>query len=131
MRRLRAARILSNGCRTTIVERANRFARDLIVKETGFAMLKGQGVALIAADSPDAFQDDTPTAELIRQILGAVSEFEKSMIVAKLKGPEAYDWREGGGEKNVPRIVPRSGCTCEEAAPLLRERPSLLPERNI
>jgi hypothetical protein len=37
-------------------------------------------------DSPTSFLDDTPTARLIRQVLGAVSEFEKAMLVAKLKG---------------------------------------------
>ena len=79
-------RIASNGVRTILVETANRFARDLIVQETGFALLKERGVDLIAADKPDAFLDDTPTATLIRQVLGAVSQFEKAMIVTKLKG---------------------------------------------
>ena len=41
---------------------------------------------MIAADSPDAFLDDTPTAVMIRQILGSVSQFEKAMLVAKLRG---------------------------------------------
>src|SRR5215217_6520925 len=45
-------RIASDGVRVIIVETANRFARDLIVQETGFAMLQEQGVELIAADSP-------------------------------------------------------------------------------
>jgi DNA invertase Pin-like site-specific DNA recombinase len=79
-------RINANGVQTIIVETANRFARDLIVHETGFALLKERGVDLIAADKPDAFLDDTPTANLIRQVLGAVSEFEKAMVVSKLKG---------------------------------------------
>src|SRR5215213_2861432 len=39
-------RIASDGVRVIIVETANRFARDLIVQETGFAMLKEQGVEL-------------------------------------------------------------------------------------
>jgi DNA invertase Pin-like site-specific DNA recombinase len=42
--------------------------------------------SLVAADSPSSFLDDTPTSKLIRQILGAVSEFDKAMVVAKLKG---------------------------------------------
>src|SRR5215216_1310364 len=79
-------RIASNGVRVIIVEIANRFARDLIVQETGYTMLKAQGIELIAADKPDAFLDDTPTAILIRQVLGAVSQFEKAMVVTKLKG---------------------------------------------
>jgi DNA invertase Pin-like site-specific DNA recombinase len=80
------AHIAGNGVRTIIVEAASRFARDLIVQETGFARLQSLGVTLVAADSPNAFLDDTPTAQLIRQILGAVSQFEKAMLVAKLKG---------------------------------------------
>jgi DNA invertase Pin-like site-specific DNA recombinase len=80
------ARIASNGVRTIIVETANRFARDLMVQEVGFAMLRDLGVTLIAADSPSSFLDDGPTSKLIRQILGAVSEFDKAMTVAKLKG---------------------------------------------
>jgi DNA invertase Pin-like site-specific DNA recombinase len=80
------AHIAGNGVSTIIVETASRFARDLIVQETGFAQLQSLGVTLVAADSPNAFLDDTPTAQLVRQILGAVSQFEKAMLVAKLKG---------------------------------------------
>ncbi len=106
------ARIAGNGVRTIIVETANRFARDLMVQEVGFAMLRDLGVTLIAADSPASFLDDGPTSKLIRQILGAVSEFDKAMTVAKLKGArdrvrrtrgkcegrKAYAEREGGQE---------------------------------
>jgi DNA invertase Pin-like site-specific DNA recombinase len=52
--------IAGNGARTIIVETANRFARDLIVQETGHRMLKDKGIEIIAADSPTAFVDDTP-----------------------------------------------------------------------
>ena len=70
-------RLLSNGVRTIVVETANRFARDLIVQEIGYAMLKERGIELIATDKPDAFLDDTPTAVLIRQVLGAVSQIRE------------------------------------------------------
>ena len=80
------AHIAGNGVRTIVVETANRFARDLMVQEVGFAMLRDLGITLIAADSPSSFLDDGPTSKLIRQILGAVSEFDKAMTVAKLKG---------------------------------------------
>jgi DNA invertase Pin-like site-specific DNA recombinase len=80
------AHIAGNGVRTIIVENATRFARDLIVQEIGFKFLQDLGIKLIAADSPDAFLDDTPTATMVRQILGAVSQFEKAGLVAKLKG---------------------------------------------
>lgn len=80
------ARLMGNGCRTIIVETANRLARDLMVQETAYAMLKAQEIELIAADAPGMFLDDGPTAKLIRQILGAVAEFDKAMTVAKLRG---------------------------------------------
>jgi DNA invertase Pin-like site-specific DNA recombinase len=78
--------IAGNGVRTILVETASRFARDLIVQETGWRLLRDAEINLIAADSPEAFLDDTPTAVMIRQILGSVSQFEKAMLVAKLKG---------------------------------------------
>ena len=52
-------RLLGNGIRTILVETASRFARDLIVQETGFEMLKARGIDLIAVDSPDSFVADT------------------------------------------------------------------------
>jgi DNA invertase Pin-like site-specific DNA recombinase len=82
----RLVRITGNGVRVIIVETANRFARDLIVQETGYKRLAAEGITLIAADSPAQFTDDTPTATLIRQILGAVAQFDKAMTVAKLRG---------------------------------------------
>jgi DNA invertase Pin-like site-specific DNA recombinase len=80
------AAIAGNGVRTIVVETANRFARDLFVQLTGHRMLRELGVELIAADSPGAFVEDTPTATLVRNVLGAVAEFEKASLVAKLKG---------------------------------------------
>jgi DNA invertase Pin-like site-specific DNA recombinase len=80
------AHIAGNGVRHVIVETSSRFARDLIVQETGWKFLQDMGITLIAADSPDAFLDSTPTATMVRQILGAVSQFEKAALVAKLKG---------------------------------------------
>lgn len=89
-------RVASNGVRTIIVETANRFARDLIVQETGFRMLRDLGIELIAADSPGSFIEDTPTAALIRQVLGAVAQFEKAALVAKLKGARDRKRRDTG-----------------------------------
>src|SRR5271154_544794 len=75
---------MSNGARTIIVESPDRFARDLAVQLAGHDMLRARGVTLIPASSPSFFVEDTPTAVLVRQVLGAVSEFEKATLVAKL-----------------------------------------------
>ena len=74
------SRIQGNGVRLVLVENASRFARDLMTQE--FQRL---GVKLVACDSPEAFLDGGPTSIMVRQILGAVSQFEKAGIVAKLK----------------------------------------------
>src|SRR6516162_4166889 len=77
-------RLMSNGARTIIVESPDRFARDLMVQLAGHDMLKARGVTLIAASAPMHFIEETPTAILVRQVLGAIAEFEKMTLVAKL-----------------------------------------------
>src|SRR5271165_2895712 len=77
-------RLMSNGARTIIVESPDRFARDLMVQLAGHDMLKEKGITLIAASAPTFFVEDTPTAVLVRQVLGAVAQFEKATTVAKL-----------------------------------------------
>lgn len=102
------AYMAGNGARMIIVENASRFARDLIVQETGYMMLKSQGMMLIASDDPDAFTNDTPTAVLIRQILGAVSQFEKANLVAKMKSARDRQRAATGrceGPKQAPEIA--------------------------
>jgi DNA invertase Pin-like site-specific DNA recombinase len=102
-------RIEGNGMRTIIVETASRFARDLMVQEVGHAKLCERGIDLIAADSPGSFIDDTPTAKLVRQVLGAISEFDKAMTVAKLRGARERKRREVGkceGRKSHAELRP-------------------------
>ena len=77
-------RLASNGAKTIIVESPDRFARDLAVQLAGHDMLKGLGISIIPASAPDFFTEDTPTAILVRQVLGAIAQFEKASAVAKL-----------------------------------------------
>ena len=119
------ARIAGNGVRTIIVETANRFARDLMVQEVGFAMLRDLGVTLIAADSPSSFLDDGPASKLIRQILGAVSEFDKAMTVAKLKGARDRARRERGKCEGRKSYAERDGGQELIALARLLRRPDL------
>jgi DNA invertase Pin-like site-specific DNA recombinase len=88
--------IAGNGVRTVLVETANRFARDLIVQETGYRFLQAQGIELVAVNSPMVFLDDTPTAALIRQTLGAVAQFEKAALVSRLAAARKRLGRPGG-----------------------------------
>src|SRR6476660_5465713 len=77
-------RLAANGAKTTIVESPDRFARDLAVQLAGHDMLKALGIAIIPASAPDFCTEDTPTAVLVRQVLGAIAQFEKASSVAKL-----------------------------------------------
>ncbi len=84
-------RVLSNGVRVVLVEQASRLARDLIQGELILRELRDAGLVVIAADSGADLSagSDEPTAKLIRQVLGAVSEFEKSALVSKLRAARA------------------------------------------
>src|SRR3954465_6715417 len=116
-------RIEGNGVRTIIVETASRFARDLMVQEVGYAMLRERGIELIAADSPTSLIEDTPTARLIRQVLGAVAEFDKAMTVAKLRGARERKRATGAkveGRKSHGELRPT---VVAEAKRLRRKRP--------
>jgi len=102
-------RLATNGAKTIIVESPDRFARDLAVQLAGHDMLKAQGIALVPASSPDFFIEDTPTAVLVRQVLGAIAEFEKASTVAKLAAARARK-REATGK-------------CEGRKPLIELKP--------
>ncbi len=94
-------------------------------------MLRQQGVDLIAADSPASFVDDTPTAALIRQVLGAVAQFEKAALVAKLKGARDRQRRERGkseGRKSHAELRPE---VVAEAKRLRRASPKTGERRSL
>ena len=77
--------LAGNGAQIVLVENASRFARDLAVQIAGHDLMKARGYELIPVDAPDYFTDETPTAVMVRQILGAVAQFEKASLVQKLR----------------------------------------------
>lgn len=72
-----------------VVERMDRLARDLMVSEFLLAECRRRGLKVYAADQGAcidmAAEGADPTRVLIRQILGALAQWEKSMLVSKLK----------------------------------------------
>ena len=74
-----------NKVSTIVFESACRMSRDLITMETGFQYLTSLGYKLISVSNPDTFIEDTPTSTMIRQVLGVISQFEKSNLVKKLQ----------------------------------------------
>ncbi len=79
--------IESDGVEIVLVERADRLARDLMVSEIILGQFRDLGIQVISADSGVdlTVNDEDPTRTLIRQVLGAVAQFEKSVIVLKLR----------------------------------------------
>jgi hypothetical protein len=47
------------------------------VQLAGHDTLKGLGIDFIPASAPDFCTEDTPTAVLVRRVLGAIAQFEK------------------------------------------------------
>ena len=94
-------RLAADGAKTIIMESPDRFARDLAVQLAGHDMLKALGIAIIPASAPDFFTEDTPTAVLVRQVLGAIAQFEKASAVAKLAAARKRK-REGRCEGRKP-----------------------------
>ena len=89
-------RIAGNGVRVILVESPDRFARDLAVQLAGHDYLRSLGVELVPASAPDFFTEDTPTAVLVRQVLGAIAQFEKASLVAKLRAARERKVAAGG-----------------------------------
>ena len=75
-------RLAANGVKTIIVESPDR--SPVTSPYAGHDMLKELGLSIIPASAPDFFTEDTPTAVLVRQVLGAIAQFEKASAVAKL-----------------------------------------------
>ena len=77
--------LAADGVKLILIEGLNRLARDLMVQETIIGDLRKRGFDLVSVTEPDLLQND-PTRILMRQIFGAIAQYEKAMIVAKLRG---------------------------------------------
>lgn len=75
----------ANGVRLVLIEGLHRLARDLMVQESIIHDLKRNDFEIVSVQEPDLCSDD-PSRKLMRQIMGAFSEYEKTMIVSKLRG---------------------------------------------
>ena len=79
-------RVKAENIEIVLVENATRLARDLMVSEIILQELNKAGARVIAAESgTDLSDNDDPTCVLIRQVLNAVAQFDKSVTVTKLK----------------------------------------------
>jgi DNA invertase Pin-like site-specific DNA recombinase len=101
------------GLACIVVERMDRLARDLIVSELLLKECTARGVQVYAADQglqDQASADADPTRKLIRQIMGALAEWEKSVIVKKLRAARDRKRSETG---RCEGIIPFGGIESE------------------
>jgi len=90
-----------------VIERLDRLARDLMVQEVLLKQCRERDIKVFAADRGElvdlASDDGDPTRTLIRQVMGALAQWEKSQTVLKLrKAREAIKRKTGRCEGGVP-----------------------------
>ena len=73
------------GIKVLVFSDQSRLSRDIIVQESTYRLLSSRGYSLISSENPNSFLEDTPTSNLIRQIMGSFCEFDRSSTVSKLK----------------------------------------------
>src|SRR5215471_6682197 len=78
------AALHSNGTRLVLIEKLDRLARDLMVQETIIRDFRKDGFEIISTMEPDLCSDD-PSRKFVRQVFGALAEYDRVMIVAKLR----------------------------------------------
>ncbi|MHA1676034.1 MAG: recombinase family protein [Candidatus Njordarchaeales archaeon] len=82
------AEIMSNHCRTVVVESLDRLARAYRIQESLLVVLASKEIALIAANTgeniTEAIKDD-PMKKALVQIQGVISELDRSMIIKRLQ----------------------------------------------
>lgn len=74
----------AGGVKIVFVEALHRLARDLMIQESILADFRRNGFEVISVAEPDLCSDD-PSRILMRQMLGAFSQYEKTQIVLKLR----------------------------------------------
>jgi DNA invertase Pin-like site-specific DNA recombinase len=72
-----------NGVRTIVIERLDRLARELFIQEYILRDLKQRGVTLVSVMEQDL--DSDPGRVLFRQMMGAIAQYDRTMVVLKLK----------------------------------------------
>ena len=89
-----------------MVARLDRLARDLIVQETILAEVRRIGGEVFSTSPAEASyltdDPDDPSRKLIRQVLGAVSEYERSMVTLRLRNGRRRKAQMGGYASGAP-----------------------------
>lgn len=89
-----------------VVYRLDRLARKLGSQITWIEQLESKGRAVVSVTEPDVGQDEMRT--LVRQILGAISEYERAVIVRRMQDGRAAKSAAGGFAYGSPAYGQRA-----------------------
>ena len=97
------------GVKTILIEKVDRLARDLMVQEITIGDLQKHGFNLISVAEGEDLLSEDPTRILIRQVMGAIAQYDKQMTVLKLRAArERKRAKEGKceGRKGYSEVAP-------------------------
>ncbi|MGO9022522.1 MAG: recombinase family protein [Syntrophobacteraceae bacterium] len=116
------------GVNTVIIERLDRLSRDLMIQESIVRDFKSKRLDIISTlEGPDLLSDD-PTRKFIRQVFGAVSEYDKDMLVLKLRAArERMKIKTGHCEGRKPFLETDEGQKVLAEIKRLRRKPKGQP----
>jgi DNA invertase Pin-like site-specific DNA recombinase len=101
-------RLRSGRAKGLVVYRLDRLARDLVLQEQLLAELRRYGAEVhsTAAGESAFLKDDPedPSRALIRQVLGAVAQYERAMITLRLRSGRMRKAAKGGYAHGAPRL---------------------------
>lgn len=89
------ASIEAGSASVLVVYRYDRLARKLALQETIIDQLAGVGARVVSVSEPDVPGDDE-LRNLIRQVLGAVAEYERAVIRGRMAGGRRRKAAAGG-----------------------------------
>ena len=110
------------GIKVLVFSDQSRLSRDIIVQESSYRLLSSRGYSLISSENPNSFLEDTPTSNLIRQIMGSFCEFDRSSTVSKLKVSRIRK-RESNRDKGI--VTRNRTGKCEGSKRILEIHPEL------
>jgi DNA invertase Pin-like site-specific DNA recombinase len=78
--------LLNDGVRLVVIEKLDRIARDQMIQESIIQTFLKQSFELVsAASGEENLCGNDPGRKLMRTIMGAIAEYDKQMIVLKLR----------------------------------------------
>src|SRR4051794_19306062 len=91
------ARLEGDAADCLVVYRLDRLARDFVLQELLVNRLRERGIAIRSVMEPDIDTNtDDPTKVLVRQILGAIGQYERALIRGRMQAGKLVKAARGG-----------------------------------